>query len=108
MRVVTTCATKDIVSLMVPRDRTYDGGSVFQGDPDSTNNSDHDGSCDDDGYYCSRGHEVACDERMHHNITAISDTFSRGHEVACDNGMHHIITAISDSLLSIGTGRQCL
>ena len=39
---------------------------------------------------------MACDERMHHNITAISDTFSRGHEVACDDGMHHIITAISD------------
>ena len=82
MRVVTTCAANYRVSLMVPRDRTCGGGSVFYGGPDRANNG-HDGACDEDRYF-----------------------FSRGHEVACDDGMHHIITAIS--VLSIGTGQQCL
>ena len=50
MRVVTTCATKYTVSLMVPRDRTRDGGSVFYGGPDRTI-SGHEGACDDDRYF---------------------------------------------------------
>ena len=57
---------------MVLRDRTCDGSSVFNGGPDRTN-SCHDGACDDDRYSFSRGHEVACDDGMHHIITTISD-----------------------------------
>ena len=57
---------------MVPRDRTCAEGSVFYGGPDRTNSS-HDGACDDDRYYFSRGHEVTCEDGMHHIITATSD-----------------------------------
>ena len=45
---------------------------MFYGGLDCTN-SGHDGACDDDRYSFSRGHEVACEDGMHHIITTTSD-----------------------------------